>query len=193
MIGLTVGRSAGASRTSAIRTEMMAAPLPNGAELTALSASLEEWDEIAATLPPSVRPPRGVWSPAIETAAIKLRQAKARAALKRPRVFIPVPPPTRIELIAQRNGSQGGRPKSGTAQRIRDFLRSQPLTMGDIAKHLFDQPRMSLEGTVYRLMREGEIVPVGPRHRHVGKGSKHRQYYGLAGIDYSGFFDGGES
>lgn len=64
--------------------------LPSGVDMTGLGCSLAEWDAIAATMPPELRPSmRGAWSPAFEAAAIRYRKRAGASAVEPTGVTFP--------------------------------------------------------------------------------------------------------
>lgn len=145
-----------------------------GVELHGLGCSLDEWDAIAASMPPSLRPSvRGAWSPAFERAALAYARASRPSRVCRT--------PSLPVAVASPSSGYTGRPRSGVAELVRAVLHAHaPLSVGELAAHLPDVRATSVANTLYRLIQAREVERVGPRHRYVGRNSTDRQRYAMA-------------
>lgn len=149
----TVGRSSTATRgarPSGHRGHVSPLLPPSGVELVGLGCTLAEWDAIAATMPPGLRPARVNWNGSFERAAINYRRGVASATP--PPAPEPVPPP------------DGSRPRRTSIQvDVKRALFAGAQTITDLEAAMPRDSRTTIRAALYRLLALGEVVHLGPR------------------------------
>lgn len=169
VVARTANRSATATRSRVAHQdyhEYIAGA--RGVELSGLGCTLEEWDAVAATMPPSVRPSgRGDWSPAFETAWRKFQQKAAAAKPRRDNSLVMRMTEIRRVLLdgRMRSVDEIAIAVSRTTERVRLTL-GEMRQRGEVKCH--DVPDAGIRGNPQRFFLTNEAAlpaALGPHTR----------------------------